>query len=83
MTKHLVGRDATLSVLVAGEWVNVGTVGHLDYPKACADLLQGGAFLDSPSRRESIPVVAEQCDIYEKQKPTKNNKLFDRWGRLK
>ena len=29
MTKHLVCRDATLSVLVAGEWVNVGTVGRV------------------------------------------------------
>lgn len=83
MSGHLIGRDATLSVQVDGEWVNVGTVGHLDYHKVRADLLRGGAFVDAPSRREPPPVVAEQCEIDEKQKPNKNDKLFDRWGRLK
>lgn len=68
-----------MSIRVGGEWVNVGTVGHLDYPKVRADMLWP-AFVDAPSRCEP---VAEQCEPDEKQKPTKHHKLLDRWGRLK
>ena len=64
---------------VYGKWVNVGTVGHLDYSK----VLSSGLFVAGSHRCEPLPVVAEQCETEEKQKPTKNHKLFDRWGRLK
>lgn len=62
MNNHLIGRDATLSVKVDGEWVSVGTVGHMDYPKACVtgDISLAWTALLDTLRGGGVCVVAGQ-----------------------
>lgn len=93
MTRHLVGRDATLSVQVDGEWVNVGTVGHLDYPKV--EPAAGAVVLFEEYAEISDRVfeavkpgsltkrIGGQKKPPPERQPTRNHKIFDPWGRLK
>lgn len=85
MNNHLIGRDATLSVQVDGEWVSVGTVGNFfDDPKVVPVAVDVVLINDRVFEliRPAVIMGKRLKPILAKCSPI-TNKLFDRWGRLK